>query len=85
MGILKSVELPIQARSKVLLNFDNIGQLRAAYRSLDILKYVYLDPKDGKLKATNPPNDIPVVENAYITIQGDSEELKPFIKDATEE
>lgn len=79
------VELPLRKPSKILSKFKTIGDLKSSYPNLDIVKYIYLDPQDNKLKGVNPPDDIPLVENSYMTIVGDYDEVISFTSDATRE
>ena len=80
------VELPLRAPSKILNSFKTIGDLNKEYANrLHFVKYIYVDPKDGKMKGANPPNELPLVENAYITIVGSYEEVIKFTTEATKE
>lgn len=73
-------EMPIPEHSNIL-KFETIGKLRNAYPKLKITKYLYIDPKDGKLKGANPPNELPLVADAYITVAGSLEDIKKFSED----
>ncbi len=78
------VELPLTANSKILSKFNTIGDLKKAYPKIEFIKYIYVDPKDNVMKGVNPPNDLPVVSNAYITVIGDTDDVIQFVKDATD-
>ncbi len=79
------VELPLRTPSKLLSKCKTIGDLQSLYPNLHIVKYIYLDPQDNKLKGVNPPDNLPLVENSYITIVGDYDEVIKFTTDATRE
>jgi len=79
------VEMPLRVPSKILSSYKNIGELKAAYPNLRIHKYIYLDPTDNKLKGTNPPDDLPLVEDAYITFVGPYKDVIKFSEDAVRE
>ncbi|MDO8511387.1 MAG: hypothetical protein Q7S55_04435 [Nanoarchaeota archaeon] len=77
------VELPLLNQSRILTTYKFIGELKKAYPTIQFVKYIYRDPTDGALKGVNPPNEIPLVENAYITIAGTYEEVIKFTREAT--
>jgi len=77
------VELPLTSNSKIVSKFNTIGDLKKAYPQIEFIKYIYVDPKDNVMKGANPPNNLPVVPNAYITIIGDTDDVIQFVKDAT--
>ena len=77
------VELPIANPSNVLSECKTMADLRGRYPTLHFAKYIYLDPADNKLKGANPPNDLPVVADAYITVIGNIDEIIRFATDAT--
>ena len=77
------VELPISPSSRVMSECKTIGDLKKAYNTLHFVKYIYLDPTDNKLKGINPPDDVPVVPGAYITVIGDIDDIIRFVVDAT--
>ncbi|MBI2580206.1 hypothetical protein HYV85_00160 [Candidatus Woesearchaeota archaeon] len=79
------VELPLRSPSKVLREYKTMGDLRKAYPKLVFHKYIYLDPADNKLKGVNPPDNLPIVENAYITFVGPYEEVIKFTTAASRE
>ena len=79
------VELPLRKPSKLFSKCKTIGDLKSSYPNLHIVKYIYLDPQDNKLKGVNPPDDLPLVEDAYITIVGGYDEIIKFTTDATRE
>ena len=54
MDDMMRVELPLRAPSKILSSCKTIGELTSAYPKIRIHKYIYLDPKDNKLKGANP-------------------------------
>ena len=78
---LIKVEIPVPTSSKFLNSYKTIGDLRKIYPNLEFIKYIYLDPTDGKMKGANPPDDLPLVPNAYITIAGEFDEVIKFTKD----
>lgn len=73
-----SLEMPLRESCEILSKFHTIGELRNAYPSLRFVKYMYIDPKDGKLKGTNPPNELPLVKDSYIMINGPMKEVYNF-------
>jgi len=75
------VEMPIKRDSKVLLNFKTIGDLKREFSNLRFCKYIFLDPVDNLLKGSNPPDELPLVANAYITVAGEMEEIIRFSKE----
>lgn len=79
------VELPLRAPSKILNSFKTIGDLNKEYSPLLFVKYIYVDPQDRKMKGANPHNELPLVENAYITVVGSYEDVIKFTTDATKE
>ena len=79
------VELPLRKPSKLFAKCNTIGDLKSLYPNLHIVKYIYLDPQDNKLKGVNPPDDLPLVENSYITIVGGYDEVIKFTTDAVRE
>ena|GEM_PF-2246173 len=84
-GSVVRVELPIRAPSRILSDFRTIGELKKAFPSLDFVKYIYRDPKDQQLKGANPPDNLPIVENAYITVSGNIGDIVSFTKEVTGE
>lgn len=78
-----SLEMPLRSSCTVLSKFKTIGDLRKNYPRLKIMKYIYLDPSDGKLKGVQPPDEIPLVENAYITVNGPLDKIHDFTIDAS--
>lgn len=79
------VEMPLRSPSRILTKFKTIGEVRKAYPNIKIHKYIYVDPSDNKLKAANPSDDLPIVENSYITFVGTYDDVIQFSKDATPE
>jgi len=77
------VEIPLKAPSILFDRYKTIGELKEPYPNLSFVKYIYLDPIDNKLKGANPPNELPLVENAYLTIVGTFGDVIKFVKDAT--
>jgi len=76
------VELPINSNCKVLRDFKLIGDLKKTYGDkLTFVKYIYLDPVDKKLKGANPPDNLPLVKDAYITVVGEMKAIMEFSKD----
>jgi len=79
------VELPLRNPSKLLSKCKTIGDLKSLYPNLHIIKYIYVDPEDNKLKGVNPLDNVPLVEDSYITIVGSYDEVIKFTTDATKE
>lgn len=69
------VEMPIKQNSIVISRYKTIGALKEKYKNLFFVKYIFLDPVDNKLKGVNPPKEIPLVANAYLTVVGDFDEI----------
>jgi hypothetical protein len=82
MGETTRVELPLVAHSKVL-SYKTLGNLKAAFPSLSFVKYIYRDPIDGALKGQNPPDDLLLFPNAYITVVGEMSNIIKFAEQAT--
>lgn len=85
MTDIARVELPLRAPSRVLSRCKTIKDLRETYPSIRFVKYTYLDPEDKKLRGANPPNDLPLLKDSYITVSGNMTEIIKFSEDATEE
>ena len=85
MNLPIRVEFPISDSSKIIREskLKTIGDLRKKYSDLRFVKYIYLDPKDNKLKGDNPPDNLPVVSDSYITIAGEAKDIIEFITDAS--
>ncbi|MBA7628323.1 hypothetical protein ES703_35802 [subsurface metagenome] len=64
------VEMPIKQNSIVISKYKTIGGLKEVYKNLFVVKYIYLDPQDNKLKGVNPHDEIPLVDDAYLTVMG---------------
>ena len=77
------VELPISSLSNLVSKHKTIGDLKKTYPKLSFIKYIYLDPVDQKMKGANPPDDLPIVADAYITVVGELEDIIKFATDAT--
>lgn len=75
------VEMPIHRDSKVLINFKTIGDLKKEFKDLRFCKYIFLDPSDNQLKGANPPDNLPLVPNAYITVAGEFSEVIRFSRE----
>lgn len=75
------VEMPIIQNSIVISKYKTIGGLKEVYKNLFIVKYIYLDPQDNKLKGINPPNEIPLVNDAYITVMGNFKDIIELSKE----
>lgn len=65
------VEMPIIEGSELLLTCKTIGDVEKKFPELKLVKYIYVDPYDSKLKGVNPPSNTPLVQGAYITVMGD--------------
>ena len=76
------VELPLEARSNLLSKYQTVGQLRCGFPKLNFVKYIYTDPIDKKIKGANPPDNLSIVANAYITIMGEMKEVIKFTNEA---
>lgn len=76
-------EFQIAPKAKILSKVKTIGELKERFNKLKIVKYVYIDPVDKSLKGVNPPSDVPLVENAYITVIGTISDIKALTKEAT--
>lgn len=63
--------MPIKSNSIVIKRYKTLGNLRKEHKELFFVKYIFLDPKDNKLKGINPPDECPLVPNAYLTVSGD--------------
>lgn len=79
------VELPLKSPSAILSNYKTIGELKENFPNIKFVKYIYVDPLDKKLKGANPPNELPLVEDAYITVAGSYDDVIEFMKKATNE
>ncbi len=77
------VELPLRSPSELLDNFKTIGDLKNAFPDLNFVKYIYIDPTDKKMKGANPPDSLPLVADAYITVTGDVDDVIKFTEKAT--
>lgn len=77
------VELPLKSPSTLLSNYKTIGEVRNRFPNIKFVKYIYVDPLDKKMKGANPPDDLPLVEGAYITIVGSYDDVIEFMKKAT--
>ena len=75
------VEMPIKQNSIVITKYKTIGNLRTKYSELLFVKYIFLDPVDNKLKGVNPPNEIPLVANAYLTVAGNFDDIIKLSKE----
>ena len=75
------VEMPIKQNSLVISKYKTIGALKQRYNNLLFVKYIFLDPKDNKLKGINPKEEIPLVANAYLTVAGDFNEIIELSKE----
>ena len=75
------VEMPIKQNSIVISKYKTIGGLKKIYKNLFFVKYIYLDPQDNKLKGVNPPNEIPLVDNAYLTVMGNFDDIIELSKE----
>lgn len=69
------VEMPIKQNSIVISKYKTIGALEEKYKTLLFVKYIFLDPQDNKLKGVNPPKEIPLVANAYLTVVGNFDDI----------
>jgi len=69
------VEMPIPQNSSVISNHKTIGSLKNKYSKLFFVKYIFLDPVDNKLKGVNPPDETPLVANAYLTVMGNFDDI----------
>jgi len=65
------VEFQISPRSKILSQVSTLGELKKKFPELEFVKYIYVDPADGLLKGVNPPDTVPLVEKANLTVSGD--------------
>jgi hypothetical protein len=74
MGSIR-VEMPINQNSIVISKYKTIGKLKEAYKDIFFVKYIFKDPSDNKLKGVNPPDNIPLVSNAYLTVMGDMQKI----------
>lgn len=81
MTLSIKIELQIPTNSKILNTHKTIGDLKNTYKRLFFIKYIYLDPKDNKFKGANPPVELPLVANSYITIIGENDEIIQFTND----
>ncbi len=77
------VEMPIKQNSIVISKYKTIGGLKKKYKNLFFIKYIFLDPKDNKLKGVNPPEEFPLVANAYLTVAGNFDEIIKLSKELT--
>ena len=78
-----SLEMPLRETCNILSNCKTIGDLREKYPSLRFVKYMYVDPVDNKLKGTNPPKELPLVKDSYITVNGPMNDVYKFTLDAS--
>lgn len=83
MGLAIRAEMPIPVSSKIL-EYKTIGNLQKKYPNLHFTKYIFVDPADNKLKAVNPPSELPLVADAFITLAGDIKDIKEFSKELVE-
>jgi len=81
---INRVEFPIADSAKIFSSCSTIGELKNKYKDLSIIKYIYRDPKDGKLKGVNPPNNIPLVPEAYITVVGEIDDIIALSEELTQ-
>lgn len=77
------VEFQILQGARLLSKIKTMRELKSKYPKLFFLKYIYTDPVDGLLKGANPPKELPLVPNAYITVSGTIPEIERFAKEAT--
>ena len=84
MDDIMRVEMPLRASSKILSSYNTIKDLKKNYPKLCFVKYIYLDPVVKKLKGANPPDNLPLVADSYLTVSGKLEDIIKFSKDATE-
>jgi len=75
------VEMPISQNSIVISRDKTIGNLKTKYNELLFVKYIFLDPVDNKLKGVNPPDEIPLVANAYLTVAGNFDDIIKLSKE----
>ncbi len=75
------VEMLIPEKSKILTKFKNIGELKQSHNNILVCKYIYFDEKTNTLKGINPPSEIPIVPNAYITVAGEFVDVIKFSED----
>ncbi|MBI1935706.1 hypothetical protein HYS31_04665 [Candidatus Woesearchaeota archaeon] len=73
-----SLEMPLRESCDVLSKFKTIGDLRNAYPNLRFVKYMYIDPNDNRLKGTNPANNLLLVKDSYITVNGPLNDIHKF-------
>jgi len=84
MSLYTRVEFPISSE-KLVSKYRTMGDLKKAYPKLKFVKYIYIDPNDNKLKGTNPPDEVPLVNGAYLTVMGTFKDISKFLEKATEE
>ena len=77
------VELPLGKKAKLFSTCKSIGDLKKMFPKIQVLKYIYVDPVDNKLKGANPPDELPLVEGAYISIIGSYDDVIEFMQEAT--
>jgi hypothetical protein len=77
------VEMPLRSGSSILSRYKTIGDLKSKYPKLEFVKYIFTDPKTGMIRGVNPPNEIPLVPNSYITLIGEDDEVIKFATAAT--
>lgn len=73
------IEFPIPEKSNLALNYKTIGGIKKAYPNIKLIKYIYIDPVDKKLKCDNPPDNLPIVVNSYLIIIGETDEVLQFM------
>jgi len=69
------VEMPIRNDSIVIKKYKTLGNLREKHKELFFVKYIFLDPKDNKLKGVNPLDECPLVPDAYLTVSGNFDDV----------
>ncbi len=82
MSDVLRVELPIKANSQLLSKCNTIGEVIKEYK-LRVVKYIYIDPDTNKLTGANPPLELPLQPDAYITVVGEFKHISKFTEHAT--
>lgn len=85
MSLPARVEFPISDKSNLFSRYKTMGDLKGKYPNIKFVKYIYVDPIDKMLKCENPPDDLPIVANAYLTITGETIDIMKFLIDETKE
>ena len=84
--LIKIIANTAKFEIKEIIDYSPVDGLERLKKVL-IRKYqtenIFLDPKDNKLKGVNPPENSPLVANAYLTVTGNFDEIINLSKEIT--